>query len=620
MNQEVAKALSLSLSKDSTEECTPLHRALEQNDEELLNQLLSNPNIHTIINQPNQAGLTPLLLAVNKRLTKKVESLLELGANPHIKDPQGQTALNNAIQLGESAIVELLLSQTSIQNSPWIVSEALHVALKERQMNSIELLLEKYKAPNMPDPDGHTIYDLAEFSGSAAITAMIQKHFGNLSDITAENPELAQYLHRCQLIKECGHIFGLKEKIKVKTPNSKNYTHISTEGQYPIKSLKLILNEINNHLEYLEKNETDSSTIDIDTKQFFQYIKQKYSNILMQSYKRPIQFHKNSIDAFVNMTSNIEAILFQLKFESLENILISKKVEQISALNAAGINNSIGAKKSALKFARTQYKDFFNRMRNNKLNYLIQQYQNPETKLEDKKIIKELLSAILVQQLKAILNSESTVQSSKNLHSDRAEIEEKHKDKDNDKDKSKLQEFIRVKQILKALNSEDCFDVIENLNDNKIDLLSILIQLHEPNDIQKVLQAGFNTKISLWNAASSNNIPILHYLIQNAKLLKINEPNEEGMTALMLAVRHNHCDMVLLLLQNGASMDCVNKNNETALTIAQQQNNQKMQQILLNPSARTIQSQNKNQYTLNTGEPSQSLTTSEQQKSVKMKS
>lgn len=91
---------------------TPLHFAVIQNNVAIAERLLemnANPNLR------NLRGNTPLHLAAAKRDYMMVKLLLEHGAYPDFQNKFGSTALHNAVQNGDYEIVALLLKHKATQ-------------------------------------------------------------------------------------------------------------------------------------------------------------------------------------------------------------------------------------------------------------------------------------------------------------------------------------------------------------------------------------------------------------------------------------------------------------------------------------------------------------------------
>ncbi|XP_030643481.1 BRCA1-associated RING domain protein 1 [Chanos chanos] len=79
----------------------------------------------------NRKGETPLHLAAIKGDVESVKGLLELGADPNLKDNAGWTPLHEACNLGHLGVVEVLLQQGALLNIPGYQNETpLHDAVR----------------------------------------------------------------------------------------------------------------------------------------------------------------------------------------------------------------------------------------------------------------------------------------------------------------------------------------------------------------------------------------------------------------------------------------------------------------------------------------------------------
>src|SRR5438128_2133014 len=65
----------------------------------------------SLVNTNNEAGQTPLYLAVQNRQKEEVESLLRQGADVNAKNRVGWTPLHLAVQLEQREVAELLLDK-----------------------------------------------------------------------------------------------------------------------------------------------------------------------------------------------------------------------------------------------------------------------------------------------------------------------------------------------------------------------------------------------------------------------------------------------------------------------------------------------------------------------------
>jgi ankyrin repeat protein len=118
------------------------------------------------INRLDKNGQTALHYAVRGKRVDNVGYLLENGANPAIRDENGDTPfhLAEAAVSQDSAILDLLLSY---ENKPKIDERdnagmtALHVAFKESNFNAARFLLSKGANTNVADENGLTPLDWA---------------------------------------------------------------------------------------------------------------------------------------------------------------------------------------------------------------------------------------------------------------------------------------------------------------------------------------------------------------------------------------------------------------------------------------------------------------------------
>ncbi len=144
---------------------TPLHVAAYcANTTDGIDLILEKEKVD--INRLDKNGQTALHYAVRGKRVDNVGYLLENGANPAIRDENGDTPfhLAEAAVSQDSAILDLLLSY---ENKPKIDERdnagmtALHVAFKESNFNAARFLLSKGANTNVADENGLTPLDWA---------------------------------------------------------------------------------------------------------------------------------------------------------------------------------------------------------------------------------------------------------------------------------------------------------------------------------------------------------------------------------------------------------------------------------------------------------------------------
>ena len=119
---------------------TPLVQAVRWKDPEKVGLLLAHgadPNPRC------REGWDPLHLAIYYDLDTVVTDLLEHGANPDSMRADGMTALRRACEKGDIPLVGSLLAHGADVNlqSPWCGSAPIHMAVRKRNVEALELLL-----------------------------------------------------------------------------------------------------------------------------------------------------------------------------------------------------------------------------------------------------------------------------------------------------------------------------------------------------------------------------------------------------------------------------------------------------------------------------------------------
>jgi ankyrin repeat protein len=106
---------------------------------------------------------------------------------------------------------------------------------------------------------------------------------------------------------------------------------------------------------------------------------------------------------------------------------------------------------------------------------------------------------------------------------------------------------------------------------------------HEPV-VEELVKAGVKIEAKINGApmivlaAESNCAPAIEMLLSRGA--DVDEPNEDGNTALMSAASHGFAPLVQLLLDRGADMERTNKSNESAWLIAAMSNEREIVESL----------------------------------------
>ena len=114
------------------------------------------------VNAKNNKGETALHLASLNSELESVKNLIKLGANPSLKDLEGNFPLHRASLYNEKRVIELLITEESLnaKNKEGLVP--LHMAITQGRLDIIEFLIEEKKAnTSIKDAKGRTLLKFA---------------------------------------------------------------------------------------------------------------------------------------------------------------------------------------------------------------------------------------------------------------------------------------------------------------------------------------------------------------------------------------------------------------------------------------------------------------------------
>ena len=156
---------------------TDLHSAAFDGNVEEVKELLkkgANPNVR------EKDGDTPLHVAARKGSVDVVELLLKHGADPNILDKYGWTPLHNAAREGHVEVVKLLLEHGADPNIQDEYGDTpLHDAVFKGHVNVVELLLKHGADPNIQNKYGWTPLHAAASEGRVEVVKLLLEHGAN---------------------------------------------------------------------------------------------------------------------------------------------------------------------------------------------------------------------------------------------------------------------------------------------------------------------------------------------------------------------------------------------------------------------------------------------------------
>ncbi|CAB1106535.1 unnamed protein product [Ectocarpus sp. CCAP 1310/34] len=171
------------------------------------------------INQGNPKGWTPLMLAVEKGLSRVTKSLLGKGANVSVVGDGGFTALLASAQSGQQAVAKMLVKARANPESADIDgSTPLHVAAQGGHSGVMKVLLEAGANPNSRRSDGATpLFSAALVGYVDAVRELLQKKANTLlasvpapSGATFVPLDVAVQHGHSEVVRELTHQLGVR--------------------------------------------------------------------------------------------------------------------------------------------------------------------------------------------------------------------------------------------------------------------------------------------------------------------------------------------------------------------------------------------------------------------------
>ena len=145
-------------------------------------------------------------------------------------------------------------------------------------------------------------------------------------------------------------------------------------------------------------------------------------------------------------------------------------------------------------------------------------------------------------------------------------------------------------KIKKEIETNKCMNAGNEYADIKDEFIPLMLaaQKNDAGVVTKLLEKGADVnkanqqgETALKIALEKNNKEIVKKLL-GAKGIDVNLADKDGSTALMLAAQKNDADVVTKLLEKGADVNKANQQGETALKIALEKNNKEIVERLLN--------------------------------------
>ncbi|KAL8726116.1 MAG: hypothetical protein Q9166_006908 [cf. Caloplaca sp. 2 TL-2023] len=152
---------------------TALHFAAKAGCSASVDLLLKHAKIN--VNAVDHLGSTALISAATWDRSEIVEQLLVAGANPTLQDQDGGTALRRAIDLGNTAVVNILLEHDTVDDSirDNTGRTLLHGAAATGRADVAKILIEQGLSINAQDSNGRTPLHEASRTGEAEVVSLL---------------------------------------------------------------------------------------------------------------------------------------------------------------------------------------------------------------------------------------------------------------------------------------------------------------------------------------------------------------------------------------------------------------------------------------------------------------
>ncbi|WP_157147767.1 ankyrin repeat domain-containing protein [Brachyspira pilosicoli] len=236
---------------------SPLHRAVLNNNLDVVNVLLSYKDIDTEIKLPYEAsvddwylgGATPLLVASYTGNADIVNALIEAGSDIRAKDDiDGATTIHIASANGNNEVINILLNKdnTLINEADSMKDTPLHWASIKNQTDTISLLLANGADTKLTNSDRNTVLHYAAMYGDVNTVNVLLEADSSLASV--ENNEGITPIYYAIVVSDNDILSSIitNGQIDINKKDSLGYTPLHYAANYGnMEAVVLLVEEFN---------------------------------------------------------------------------------------------------------------------------------------------------------------------------------------------------------------------------------------------------------------------------------------------------------------------------------------------------------------------------------------
>lgn len=236
---------------------SPLHRAVLNNNLDVVNVLLSYKDIDTEIKLPYEAsvddwylgGATPLLVASYTGNADIVNALIEAGSDIRAKDDiDGAATIHIASANGNNEVINILLNKdnTLINEADSMKDTPLHWASIKNQTDTISLILANGADTKLTNSDGNTVLHYAAMYGDVNTVNVLLEADSSLASV--ENNEGITPIYYAIVVSDNDILSSIitNGQIDINKKDSLGYTPLHYAANYGnMEAVVLLVEEFN---------------------------------------------------------------------------------------------------------------------------------------------------------------------------------------------------------------------------------------------------------------------------------------------------------------------------------------------------------------------------------------